>query len=115
MLYSFPASLTLDGFHPDPNDELSELDKAFARHVYPGRDTGVPEVVELPVIEGATQADIGRPGEEDLFKLNAQAAGRYTIETEGMTDVVMTLYSPAGILVAQDDEDRKRKRLNSSH
>src|SRR3546814_3135301 len=104
MLYSFPASWTLDGFHTDPNDELSELDKAFARHVYPGRDTGVPEVVELPVIEGATQADIGRPGEEDLFKFNAQAAGRYTIETEGMTDVVMTLYSPAGILVAQDDD-----------
>src|SRR3546814_11039606 len=69
-----------------------------------GRDTGVPEVVELPVIEGATQADIGRPGEEDLFKFNAQAAGRYTIETEGMTDVVMTLYSPAGILVAQVDD-----------
>src|SRR3546814_3335672 len=44
------------------------------------------------------------PGEEDLFKFNAQAAGRYTIETEGMTDVVMTLYSPAGILVAQDDD-----------
>src|SRR3546814_5976377 len=86
------------------SDVCSSDLKAFARHVYPGRDTGVPEVVELPVIEGATQADIGRPGEEDLFKFNAQAAGRYTIETEGMTDVVMTLYSPAGILVAQDDD-----------
>src|SRR3546814_1473987 len=104
MLYSFPASWTLDGFHTDPNDELSELDKAFARHVSPGRDTGVPEVVELPVIEGATQADIGRTVEEDLFKFTAQTAGRSTIETEGMTDVVMTLYSPAGILVAQDDD-----------
>src|SRR3546814_14390240 len=59
---------------------------------------------ELPVIEGATQADIGRPGEEDLFRFNAQAAGRYTIETEGMTDVVMTLYSLAGLLVAHDDD-----------
>lgn len=104
MLYSFPANWTTNGFHTAPNDALSELDKAFARHVYPGRDTGVPEVVELPVIEGATQADIGRPGEEDLFKFNATTQGRYTIETEGMTDVVMTLYSPAGIAVAQDDD-----------
>src|SRR3546814_14972051 len=39
MLYSFPASWTLEGFHTDPNDQLSELDQAFARQVYPGAHT----------------------------------------------------------------------------
>ena len=104
MLYSFPANWTLNGFHSQPNDDLSDLDKAFARKVYPGRDTGVPAVVELSVIEGATQAAIGSPGEEDLFKFKANTAGRYTIETEGPTDVVMTLYGPTGAKLAQDDD-----------
>src|SRR3546814_15719647 len=68
MLYSFPASGTLDGFHPAPNDELSELDQAFARHAYPGRAHRVHEVYKNPVVGRATQPDIGRPDEETRLK-----------------------------------------------
>ncbi len=107
MLYSFPAEWTLDGFHSEPNTELSEQDRAFAAgaQMYPGR--GQPDAVELAVSEiKATQASIGQPGEEDLFIFTARSAGRYTIETEGQTDLVMKLFGPAdqNELIAEDDD-----------
>ena len=105
MLYSFPASWTLNGFHSDPNEQLSPVDEEFARRVYPGRDTGETVTpTELPVIESTTQAAIGQPGEEDLFVFTARSAGRYTVETEGTTDLVMSLYAPHGTIIAQDDD-----------
>ncbi|SDL44295.1 pre-peptidase C-terminal domain-containing protein [Catalinimonas alkaloidigena] len=102
MLYSFPAEWTLNGFHTDPNEQLSDLDRQFAELVYPNAVPTAP--VELPVFEGATQAEIGQPGEEDLFSFQAKRAGRYTVETSGSTDVVMTLFGPTGDLLAQDDD-----------
>jgi len=103
MLYSFPASWTLNGFHSDPNESLSALDKEFARRVYPPRG-GPVGPVQLSVFEGTTESDIGQPGEEDLYQFSARTAGRYTVETEGPTDLVMTLFTPGGGLVAQDDD-----------
>jgi len=103
MLYSFPASWTLSGFHTDPNESLSAVDKAFAQRVYP-RSVVPVGPVELSVFEGMTEANIGQPGEEDLYKFTARTAGRYTVETEGPTDLVMTLLGPGGGLVAQDDD-----------
>lgn len=101
MLYSFPPSWTLDGFHTEPNEVLSELDKAFAKQIYKS-DSAEP--VELPVFEGATEGSIGQPGEEDLYKFMAKSEGQYTIETEGPTDLVMTLFGPANNRIAQDDD-----------
>jgi hypothetical protein len=103
MLYSFPASWTENGFHSDPNESLSEIDKAFARRVYP-RAEGPVAPVELPVFEGATEASIGQPGEEDLYVFTANSASRYTVETDGPTDVVMSLLRQDGGLIAQDDD-----------
>lgn len=103
MLYSFPATWTLNGFHSEPNEELSELDKQFAARVYPRAAQPAGPVV-LPVIEGATEGEIGQPGEEDLYKFEAKTAGRYTVETQGVTDLVMTLFGSDGVLIAQDDD-----------
>lgn len=99
MLYSFPPSWTLNGFHTPENTALSDLDKAFAQHVYP--HAAAP--VDLPVHE-ATAASIGQPGEEDLYRFVADREAAYTVETEGPTDVVMTLFGPAGERIAQDDD-----------
>jgi hypothetical protein len=106
MLYAFPASWTLNGVATSANEVLSGMDKKFigSAEAYPF-DTGGP--VELKVAEAkATAAEIRNPGEEDLFKFRATAAGRYTIETEGPTDVVMSLFGPDSQTrrIAQDDD-----------
>jgi hypothetical protein len=104
MLYAIPASWTLDGFQSEPNEVLSEVDKKFIGDQvnYPFEASEVPE---LPVAE-TTQAEIGQAGEQDLYQFSARSEGRYTIETEGPTDMVMALYGPDSRthLIADDDD-----------
>jgi hypothetical protein len=107
MLYSFPAEWTLDGFHTEPNTKLSLVDQSFAAsaRMYPGRSA--PAETELAVTEiQGTEAEIGQPGEEDLFAFEAKNPGRYTVETAGTTDLVMKLFGPESRtqLVAEDDD-----------
>ena len=109
MLYAIPKTWTEDGFQSDPNEVLSETDKTFigdsVNYPFPKLEDKGP--IELPVIETtATQAEIGQPGEQDLYKLTVKTAGRYTIETEGPTDVKISLYGPDSQtkLVAEDDD-----------
>lgn len=107
MLYAFPASWTLNGVGTSANEKLSRMDKDFI-----GSSKGYPfdrepDIVELPVIEAtAVAAQIGQPGEEDLFKFNAATAGLYAVETEGPTDVMMKLFGPNSqtSLIAEDDD-----------
>lgn len=103
MLYSFPANWTLNGFHSEPNEVLSQVDMSFAGKIYPKKPGTGTGPVELSVFEGMP-ASIGAPGEEDLYKFTARKAGRYTIETEGPTDLIMKLYGPSNTLIAQDDD-----------
>jgi pre-peptidase len=62
--------------------------------------------VELGVNAAPTSAEIGVPGEEDLFKFTVTSGGRHTIETGGQTDVVMKLFGPDSqtSLIAEDDD-----------
>ncbi len=53
MLYAFPASWTIDGFHSEPNAVLSELDKQWLATKYPGRVTP-PVVPPTPPIQPPT-------------------------------------------------------------
>lgn len=61
-----------------------------------------------PLTVGAPPAafSIGRPGEVDRYSFVVPAAGSYTIETQGPTDVVMSLYGPNNLaaLVTEDDD-----------
>jgi len=114
MLYAIPVTWTLDGFQSEPNEVLSGIDKTFI-----GDPTNYPFLgggaTELPVIETkVTEAEIGQPGEQDLYKFTAKNAGRYTIETEGPTDILMSLYGPDSQtkLITEDDDsgaDRNAK------
>lgn len=109
MLYAIPSHWTLDGFQSEPNEVLSETDKRFIGDLvnYPFPATPDTGPVELPVLEtSVTEANIGRPGEQDLYKFTATKAGRYTVETEGPTDVIMSLYGPDSQtkLIAEDDD-----------
>ena len=105
MLYSFPASWTVNGFSTVENAVLSPVDKEFiaSRGGYPGRSVG-PAVI--PVNGVPVEGDVGVPGEEDLYRFLADTAANYKIETSGQTDVVMKLFGPDSqtALVAEDDD-----------
>lgn len=109
MLYFFPDAWVLNGSGTHQNEFLSELDKAFiaGENAYPGRVAPAPTAVDLPVLDlAATPADIGQPGEEDIFRFVADADGRYTVETTGQTDVVMKLFGPnSQTHVVMEDDD----------
>ncbi len=106
MLYFFPDSWVLNGEGTKANHVLSDLDKAFiaSADAYP---PALADAVELPVVDtSGVQADIGKPGEEDLFKFTVTSPGRHTIETGGETDAVMKLFGPDSqtLLIAEDDD-----------
>lgn len=65
-----------------------------------------PQPVLLTVGAPPTRASIGQPGETDLYRFEVPAAGRFTIETQGQTDVVMSLYGPNNLatLIAENDD-----------
>jgi hypothetical protein len=104
MLYSFPANWTLNGIATPVNEKLSEVDKAFATNVYPGRPNN--QSVVIPIGAAGITGNIGQPAEEDLYKFTADRSGTYTIETNGTTDLVMSLYGGISStnLIAQDDD-----------
>ena len=109
MLYEFPARWTLNGIGTHGNDVLSSLDEAFIESgdAYPPTPDPLPGPVELEVIETSpTTADIGQPGEEDVFTFTVADGGRHIIETTGGTDVVMKLFGPDSqtSVIAEDDD-----------
>jgi len=108
MLYFFPDSWVKNGRGTKANESLSAMDKAFiaSEDAY-AHDKNVIDAIDLPVINTlGVAADIGVPGEEDLFKFKVSEAGRHTIETDGQTDVVMKLFGPESptLLIAEDDD-----------
>jgi len=70
----------------------------------------IEEPVELPVNDLtaliALTAEIDSPGIKHEYKFSALNDGRYTIETEGRTDLIMKLYGPDTDteLLMQDDD-----------
>ncbi len=109
MLYFFPASWTLNGIATQANDILSRMDKEFiaGAQMYPKSGTPVSAATELKVnAKQRTNASIGKVGEEDLFRFTAKLGGRYVIDTNGPTDVVMKLFGPNSetALIAEDDD-----------
>jgi tyrosinase len=65
-----------------------------------------PQIIELTIGAPPTQASIGQSGENDMYRFVVPTAGSYTIETQGPTDVVMSLFGPNSqtALVTEDDD-----------
>jgi hypothetical protein len=105
MLYSVPNELTLGDFEIGWNTTLSDTDKAFIAEAYPGSGTTI-DAVRIDVGRQPVEASIGEPGEEDRFVFSVSDSGRYRMETQGFTDVVMTLHGPGTLenMVAADDD-----------
>ena len=88
---------------------LSALDKQFiaSAKMHPKTAGTTADATSLDVDAARrTEASIGTVGEEDLFRFTAAAAGRYVIDTEGPSDVVMKLFGPDSetALIAEDDD-----------
>ena len=65
-----------------------------------------PQVTTLTVGAPATQSSIAQAGASNLFSFDVQAAGRFTIETQGQIDVVTSLHGPNNLatFIAEDDD-----------
>ena len=104
MLYPVDNAMTLGDFEIGWNKTLSATDKEFIGIAYPFEEKPA-EGQELKVGE-TVSASIGKHGEEDLYRLPITSAGTYVVETEGSTDVIMTLLGPGTQtkLIAEDDD-----------
>ena len=108
MLYFFDASWTLNGVATKQNDVLSGIDKMFIKgaRMYPATGPIEDNVIKLKTDGSRVSAEIGKAGEEDVFKFKAASGGRYVVDTRGTTDVVMKLFGPNSPtnLIAEDDD-----------
>ncbi len=107
MLYPVPKELTDGVFEIGWNRRLSPTDQSFIGTLYPGGGTSA---TELTLDAQPVQAAIGKHGEVDVFRFVVPAAGEYVVETEGPTDVVMTLLGPndPDRVIGEDDDSGER-------
>jgi hypothetical protein len=114
MLYAFPAEWTRNGVSTHANDVLSQLDKEFiaGAKMYPKTSTGLPGAVALTVDAARLSADIGKAGEEDLYRFQADAEAVYVIETRGQTDIYMKLFGPNSPTALLEEDDDSGYGLN---
>jgi len=113
MLYFFPAAWTRNGIGTEANEVLSAMDKQFiaGARMYPKRAPTVDSATPLTVgARKRTAAEIGKTGEEDLFRFTVKTTGRHVVDTAGPTDVVMKLFGPDSptALIAEDDDSGLR-------
>lgn len=68
--------------------------------------TPQPEITLLVVGANPTQADIGTPGETDVFRFEVPSFGPHTMYTTGPSDTFMTLFGPndPNFEVTSDDD-----------
>ena len=106
MMYPIDPQLTNGNFSVGWNTELSPTDKSFIGIQYPFEPK---RAISIKIGESA-EGDIGRHGEEDLFRFSVTREARYIVETHGDTDVVMGLFGPDDQtkLVEEDDDGGRR-------
>jgi hypothetical protein len=110
MVYPIPKEFTDGVFEVKMNDDLSDTDKTFIASMYPQQPK---PGVELTIGASPVLADIGQPGEEDLFRFNVVTAGTYTMETTGGIDTVMGLFGPNDITLSLASDDDSGPGLNA--
>lgn len=114
MLYAFPAEWTKNGVATHANDILSALDRQFiaGAKMYPKSGAGPSAAAILAVGGDRVKADIGKSGEEDLFRFTADQDGVYQIDTRGKTDIYMKLFGPNSQTALIDEDDDSGYGMN---
>lgn len=100
MHYPIDNDLTIGDFEVGWNTGLSDSDKTFIRAVYPG----ITSATELKVGAPAVRGSIAKRGEVDTYQFKAPQQGVYVVETQGATDVVVSVFNASGQLLAEDDD-----------
>lgn len=72
-----------------------------------------PSEVLLEIDGNPTSAEIGVPGEVDVFRFNVSSFSSYTAETSGSSDTVMTLFGPNDSTTRIAENDDGGENLNS--
>jgi len=109
MLYAFRDEWTQNMGATHENNTLSSQDIAFVKSakMYPGNDSdgSAVKATELSVLQ-ATHGAISKTGEEDLYVFDIDSPGTYVIETNGGTDMYLSLFGPSDRQkkVADDDD-----------
>jgi hypothetical protein len=101
MLYAIPKTMATGGFEVGWNRVLSPSDKEFIATIYPKVQV---QATELALDGPVTSASIGKHEEEDLYRFTVPA-GKYVVETQGWTNVVLKLCGPddPARALAEDD------------
>lgn len=112
MLYPIPNELTIGDFEVGWNKALSPIDKQFIATIYPAdRKAATVLAIDTP----PTEATIGNFGEIDQYSFSVPTAGRYRIDTAGLTDIVMSLFGPDSdhrpLAVDDDKGDDRNARI----
>lgn len=109
MLYSFPASWTLDGFSAPWNTDISAGDAAFvgSERMYPPVSAPPVERMRLPLVT-ARGVKLAR-GAQAEFDFVAPVGGEYNFMTAGALDVVLSLYQGQQLLRSDDDSGGQRQ------
>jgi hypothetical protein len=107
MLYPIPNEFTLGDFDVGWNKVLSDTDKRFVNALYPFAEKPANE---LTIDAQPVNASIGQYGEIDTFAFVVVQRGYYRVETEGNTDVVVSLFGPDSetLFVGMDDDSGHR-------
>ena len=81
--------------------------------MYPKSGAGPAATAPLTVGGARVKADIGKSGEEDLFRFTADQNGVYQIDTRGKTDIYMKLFGPNSQTAVIDEDDDSGYGLNA--
>lgn len=91
MLYPIPNEFTLSDFSVGWNASLSPTDRSFIATLYPATPTRAAELImDAPPLD----AFIGAFGAVDTYTFTVPQRSTVRIETQGETDVVMSLFGP---------------------
>ena len=96
---------------PRPIDVLNSADLGIVYDDAIGQPQ--PQVPVIAVGANPTAADIGAPGETDLFQFDVSTFGSYTMFTSGPSDTFMTLLGPNDQTAQVASNDDGGENLNS--
>lgn len=100
MCYPIPNEFTVGDYEVGLNYDLSEADRRFARMMYP---RPAPRATTLYIGAPPHDAELGQPGEVDVYRFEVTMPGRYELRTGGGTDTVIALEKENRQLIAEDD------------